>query len=134
MNFNDVDYFAILIAALSSFMLRGVWYSKVMFKQAWLESCGLTELDLQSANPNWIFVGSFIFALISAFTLSLFLGADISTGEGVFTGFAIGLFWVSSSLGLNCIFEQRPAKLFLINSGYHILQFSIMGLVLELWS
>jgi len=134
MIFNDVDYFAILIAALSSFMLRGVWYSKVMFKQAWLESCGLTELDLQSANPKWIFVGSFIFALISAFTLSLFLGADVSAGEGIFTGFSIGLFWVSSSLGLNYIFEQRPAKLFLINSGYHILQFSIMGLVLELWS
>ena len=133
MNFYDVDYFAILIAALSSFMLGGVWYSKIMFKQAWLESCGLTELDLQSANPRWIFAGSFFCTLIAAFVLSLFLGDGVSIGESVCTGFVIGLFWVSSSLGLNYIFEQRPAKLFLINSSYHILQFSLMGLVLGLW-
>ena len=133
MNFSDINVFSILVAALSSFMLRGIRYSKVMFKQAWLESCGLTELDLQSANPKWIFGGSFFFVFITVLMLSLFLGSSASVGESVSAGFIISLFWVSSSLGLSHIFEQRPAKLFLINSGFYILQFSLMGLILGIW-
>ncbi|GAB0109034.1 DUF1761 domain-containing protein [Pseudoalteromonas distincta] len=133
MNFTDVNYFAIFIAALSSFMLGGIWYSKVLFKNAWLESIGLTDLDLQSANPKLIFGGSFFLSFIAALFLSLFLGQEVGVGESIGTSFAIGLFWVSSSLGLSYIFEQRPLKLFLINSSYHVLQFSLMGLILGMW-
>lgn len=133
MNFSDVDYFAVLIAALSCFMLGGIWYSNRMFKQAWLESCGLTELDLQSADPKLIFGGSFLLSFIATFLLALFLGENPNVGESVGTGFIIGVFWVSSSLGLSYIFEQRPMKLFLINGSFHILQFSLMGLILGIW-
>ncbi|MBE0384600.1 hypothetical protein PC2016_3394 [Pseudoalteromonas carrageenovora] len=133
MNFTEVNYFAILVASLSSFMLRGVWYSKVLFKNAWLESIGLTDLDLQSADPKLIFVGSFLLAFIAALVLALFLGKEAGIGESLGTSFAIGLFWVCSSLGLSYIFEQRPLKLFLINGSYHVLQFSLMGLILGLW-
>ncbi len=133
MNLLDVDYFAILVAALSSFMLGGIWYSKALFKNAWLESIGLTDLDLQSANPKLIFGGSFFLVFIAALMLSLFLGKDASVGESIGTGFVIGFFWISSSFGLSYIFEQRPLKLFLINGGYHILQFSLMGLILGIW-
>ncbi|XQF91346.1 DUF1761 domain-containing protein (plasmid) [Pseudoalteromonas espejiana] len=41
--------------------------------------------------------------------------------------------WVGGSLGLSYIFEQRPIKLFLINGGYHTLQFSLMGLIIGVW-
>lgn len=133
MTFTDINFFAVLVAALSSFMLGGIWYSKALFKNAWLESIGLTELDLHSAKPTLIFGVSFFLAIVSACVLSLFLGKEAGIGEGAFTGFAIGLFWVGSSLGLSYIFEQRPIKLFLINGGYHTLQFSLMGLIIGVW-
>lgn len=133
MNSLDVNYFAILVAALSSFMLGGVWYSKALFKNAWLESIGLTDQDLQSANPKLIFCGSFSLVFTAAFMMSLFLGKNASLGESISTGFVIGFFWISSALGISYIFEQRPLKLFLINGGYHILQFSLMGLILGIW-
>lgn len=133
MNFSNVNFFAIFVAALSSFMLGGIWYSKALFKDAWLESCGLTELDLKSANINFIFGFGFVFAYLAAFVFALFLGADAGIAEGVGTGFAIGFFWVSTSFGLTYLFEQRPIKLFLINCGYYILRFSLMGLILGGW-
>jgi len=132
MNFLDINYFAVLVASLSSFMLGGIWYSKALFKNAWLESTGLTDLDLQSADPKLIFGGSFFLVFIAALMLSLFLGKDATLGESIGTGFIIGFFWIGSSLGLSYIFEQRPLKLFLINGLYHILQFSLMGLILGL--
>ncbi|MBQ4799084.1 DUF1761 domain-containing protein [Pseudoalteromonas sp. MMG006] len=133
MNFTDVNYFAILVASLSSFMLGAVWYSKILFKNAWLENSGLTEQDLQLADPRLIFAGSFLLTFIASLVLALFLGQEAGIGESLGTGFAIGLFWVCSSLGLSYIFEQRPLKLFLINGSYYVMQFSLMGLILGLW-
>ena len=133
MNFSDINFISILVAALSSFTLSNVWYSNMLFRQAWLESCGLTELDFQGASKNKAFVGTFLFSFVSAFLLSIFLGNDSDIGLSVVTGFSIGLFWVSSSLGLSYIYEQRPVKLFLINSGYYVSQFSLMGLILGGW-
>ena len=35
-----------------------------------------------------------------------------------------------SSFGINYLFERKSLKLFLINGGYHTLQFTIIGLAL----
>ncbi|MEH6394940.1 DUF1761 domain-containing protein [Pseudoalteromonas sp.] len=133
MDLSQLDFAAVFFAAMSAFMLGGIWYSPWLFQRAWLEGCGLTELDLKATNPKWVFGGSFVLSLFIAFSLSLFLGPNPNLGIAVAVGFAIGVCWVSSSMGIGYIFEQRPLKLFLINSGYHILQFTLMGLILGLW-
>ncbi|NMR26072.1 MULTISPECIES: DUF1761 domain-containing protein [Pseudoalteromonas] len=133
MDFSQLNILAILLAALSAFMLGGIWYSPLLFQRTWMEGCGLTELDLKDSDPKWIFGGSFVLSLIMAFSLSLFIGPHPTLGVAVGAGFAIGICWVSSSFGMSYIFEQRPLKLFLVNSGYHVLQFTLMGLVLGMW-
>jgi hypothetical protein len=40
---------------------------------------------------------------------------------------------VAGSFGINYLFEQRSLRLFLINGGYHTLQYTLIGLVLGLW-
>ncbi len=134
MHFYQVNFFAIFFAALASFLLGIVWYSPWLFKRIWMESCGLTDLDLQQINPFKVFGSSFMLCCLIAFSFSLFVGPDVSVGVAVGTGFIVGSFWVSLSIGIGYIFEQRPLKLFLVNSGYAILQFSTIGLVLGLWS
>lgn len=133
MNLSQLDCTAVFFAALSSFMLGGLWYSPWLFQRAWLEGCGLTELDLKATDPKWVFGGSFVLSLFIAFSLSLFLGPSPNLGVAVSAGFVIGICWVSSALGMSYIYEQRPIKLFFINSGYYILQFSLMGLILGMW-
>ncbi|WP_404344137.1 DUF1761 domain-containing protein [Pseudoalteromonas mariniglutinosa] len=133
MDFSQVDFVAVVFAALSSFMLGAIWYSPILFKRVWMESCGLTELDLQQINPSWVFGGSFVLSFIIAFILSLFIDPQATVGVTVGTSFTVGVGWVSCAIGIGYIFEQRPFKLFLINAGYHVLQFTLMGLVLGLW-
>ena len=48
-------------------------------------------------------------------------------------GLAAGLGWVSMSLGVIYLFEQRSLKLWLINSGYQVLAYTVMGGVLAAW-
>jgi hypothetical protein len=40
---------------------------------------------------------------------------------------------VATSFGINYLFERRNPRLFLINGGYHTVQFTVFGLVLGLW-
>jgi hypothetical protein len=51
---------------------------------------------------------------------------------GFAAGFSAGLCWVAASFGINYLFERRSLKLFLINGGYHTLQFAIIGVSLAL--
>jgi hypothetical protein len=34
---------------------------------------------------------------------------------------------------MNYLFERKPLKLFLINGGYHTLQFTVIGAILGFW-
>ncbi|WP_105201690.1 MULTISPECIES: DUF1761 domain-containing protein [unclassified Pseudoalteromonas] len=133
MNFAEFNFFAVLLAALATFILGGLWYSPLMFKSAWLDGCGLTDVDLAQASMGKVFSLAFILSLVAAFVFALFLGPKPDLGFAVGAGFAAGLCWVATSFGISYLFEQRPLKLFLVNGGYHTLQFTLIGLILGLW-
>ena len=52
---------------------------------------------------------------------------------GLFARLATGLGWVAMSLGVIYLFEPRPFKLWLINSGYQVLTYTVMGGILGAW-
>lgn len=124
---------AILLAALLSFLLGGLWYSPLLFARAWMQEAGLSEAQTREAKLGRVFGLTGLASLVMAFNLAAFLGAKASWSFGLFAGFATGLGWVAMSLGVIYLFEQRSLKLWLINSGYQVLSYSVMGLVLGAW-
>jgi hypothetical protein len=125
----EINWLAVLAAAASSFVLGGVWYS-ALFAKPWQAAAGLSDAQLKSGNPALIFGGSFVLALIASASFAVFLGAEIDAATGALYGFTAGLCWVTASFGINCLFERRSLKLFLINGGYHTLQFTLIGAIL----
>ena len=130
---NGINLLAVLAAAASAFALGGLWYSPALFANAWLRAAGLGEAQAKSGNPALIFGGAFALSLIAAFVFAMFLGPAPALGFALGAGSSAGLCWVAASLGINYLFERKPLKLFLINGGYHALQFTLYGLVLGLW-
>lgn len=128
----SVNWLAVVAAALSSFLLGGVWYS-ALFAKAWQSAAGLTDEQVKGGNKALIFGGSFVLALIASATFAFFLGDKIGPREGALYGLCAGLTWVAASFGINYLFERRPLKLFLINGGYHTIQFTLIGLILGAW-
>lgn len=126
----EVNYLAVLIAAVASFLLGGLWYSPVMFGKAWQREAGLTDEQLRSGNMARIFGLSLVLSLLAAWVFALFLGPRPPVALGLGAGFSAGLCWVTASFGINYLFERKSFKLFLINGGYHTLQFTIIGLTL----
>ena len=128
----DINWLAVIAAAASSFVLGGVWYG-ALFGDAWLKAAGLTKAQAMASNKALIFGGSFVLSLIASATFALFLGPNIDAMTGALYGLCAGLCWVGASYGISYLFEMRPLSLWLINGGYHTLQFTLIGLILGAW-
>ena len=133
MDLSQINYLAVVVAAIISFVIGGVWYSPIMFAKAWMKENGFEEEDLKNANMGKIFGSSFILALIISFNLAAFIGPQGDLTFGLFAGFAAGFGWVAMSIGTMYLFERRSFKLFLINAGYQIVTYTIMGGILGVW-
>eukprot|EP00130_Batrachochytrium_dendrobatidis_P008285 XP_006683160.1 hypothetical protein BATDEDRAFT_92921 [Batrachochytrium dendrobatidis JAM81] len=129
---DSINYLAVIAAALSAFLIGGVWYS-VLFAKPWMKENGFDEAELRNSNMGKIFGGSFIFSLIISFVFVLFLGPERNAAIGALAGFMAGLFWVAAAMGITYLFERKSLKLFLINAGYHVVTFTVMGLILGVW-
>ena len=126
-----LNWLAIVLAAVSAFMLGGIWYGP-LFKNAWCREAGV-DPDKPNGHPAAVFGGAFVLSLIAAAVFAVFLGARPQLHFAVGAGFAAGLCWVAASFGINYLFAGRSLKLWLIDGGYHTLQFTLYGLILGLW-
>jgi hypothetical protein len=128
----DVNWLAVLAAAISAFLLGGLWYSPALFGRAWQRGTGLTDEQLKGGNPGKIYGGAFVLSLVAAATFAMFLG-KLPVGTATAYGFCAGLTWVAASFGINYLFERKSFGLFLVNGGYHTLQFTLYGLIIGVW-
>ena len=129
----QINYWAILVSALSTFVIGGIWYSPAVLGKAWMKENGFTEETTKKANMLKVFGLSFFLALISAFNLAMFMGPEDKPEMGALWGFLAGFGWVATFLGTYYLFEQRSFKLFLINAGYAIVSLTVMGVILAAW-
>ena len=128
----EMNWIAVALCAVSSLVIGGLWYSPVLFARQWQSAAGLSDEQAQGGNMAVILGGAFLLSLLAAAVFAMFLGPDMSVGAATAAGFAAGLCWVAASYGINYLFERRPLRLWLINGGYHVLQFTAFGLILGL--
>ena len=128
----SINYLAVLVAALSAFIIGGLWYS-VLFAKPWMVENGFDDEQLKKGNMGMIFGGSFILSFVISFVLVLFLGPERDALFGAMAGFLAGLFWVATAMGITYLFERKSLKLYLINAGYHVITFTVIGFILGVW-
>ncbi len=131
LNMPELNWFAIVLAAASAFALGGLWYGP-LFKQAWCREAGI-DPTATPQHPTRVFAIAFIASLFAATAFAWFLGPQPALWTALHTGIWIGLAWVATSFAINYTFAQRSLKLWLIDAGYHVLQFALYGLILGLW-
>ena len=127
-----INYWAVIVSALTAFVIGGLWYS-LLVEKSWMKENNFDEEALKKSNMGMIFGGAFIFSLIISFVLALFLGPERNATMGASAGFMAGLFWVAAAMGITYLFERKSLKLFLINAGYHVVTFTLIGFILGIW-
>ncbi len=127
----DINIWAVLVAAVSSFLLGGLWYSPLLFLKPWNNAMGRSEED--NGHPAKVFGLSFVFAFIAAYVFAMLLGPDPVLSESWKAGLLVGLGFVGMSFGINYQFANRPFAALFIDGGYHTGQFVLYGLILGAW-
>jgi len=62
----EINLLAVLIAAVSSFIIGGLWYSPLLFDKAWRREAGVTEETLKAGNMALIFSCAFVLTLLAS--------------------------------------------------------------------
>jgi hypothetical protein len=127
------NVWAVLVAALSTFLIGGLWYSPALFGKAWMRENGFTEESMKGANMTRIFGLAFLLGIVAAINLAMFMGPENNPAMGAMWGFLAGFGWVATFVGTHYLFERRSLKLFLINAGYSIVALTVMGVILAAW-
>ncbi len=128
----DINILAVIAAALSSFLLGGLWYSPIMFLNPWNRAMQRSEDD-REPHPARVFGLSFLFALLSAFLFAQLLGPAPDLRYAIHMGLIVGFGFVAACFGINYQFAGRPFSALFIDGGYHTAQFVLFGVVLGLW-
>lgn len=126
----EVSWLAIVAATIATFVVGGVWYSPLLFAKAWQREAGVSDEQLQGRNMALVFGGAFALMFVAATVFAFFLGPNHGIAFGAATGLAAGLGWVASALGVVYLFERRSLKLWLINGGYDVVAFTVIGTVI----
>ena len=127
----SVNWLAVIVATLSTFIIGAVWYGPI-FGKSWMKENGFTEEDLKNANMGKIYGTAFVLELIMAINLAFFLNG-LSVGEGALYGFLTGFGWVAMAIGVNYLFSRASLKLWFIDSFYFVICFTLMGVTLTAW-
>jgi hypothetical protein len=136
--FTQLNYLAILVAAIAAFVLAFVWYMPPVFGLRWAaltkRYTGLSDSDLAANMPMkaglW-FVGFLVNALALALLLNLTQAIDLTTGLAVGVIAGIGFGAVTSSWPP--IHARQPIGIWLMNNGLFLLQQIVMAAILTLW-
>lgn len=132
MTFGTLNWLAVIAAAVSTFVIGGLWYSPLLFQKGWMKENGVNEDDLKKRSPFLIFGLSFILSFVMSLNLALFIGQERAV-FGAFAGFMAGFGWVALAIGIISLFESRSLKYVMINGGYMVVAFTVMGLILGAW-
>ena len=129
-----VNIWAVIVSALSAFLIGSLWYSPVLFGNLWMKEAGMDPEKIENSNMAKIFGLAFIFILFMAYSLAMFLNdPSIDMTMGAFYGFLTGFGWVALALAVNSLYEGKSWKYMVINGAYWTVVFTLMGLILGAW-
>jgi Protein of unknown function (DUF1761) len=131
MTFLDVNFLAILAAAVASFLFGGLWYG--VLSKRWMAAANMTEQDVKSGSAM-PFVISFIGGLIMAYVMSGLLwhvakGNPSIRGAMISAAF-IWLGFVITTLATNHAYQKQKRALTVIDGGHWLGVLLIQAIVL----
>lgn len=137
MIFSSLNWPAVLVAALSSFVVGGLWYSPKVFGNAWMIASKLTAEKIKHGNTGKIFGFTALFSVFMAATLAIFLtdamwNAKVGTAAGMVAGGIVGI-WTFSAIAIHSLFELKSWRYILINGGYSVVSLVLMGAIIGGW-
>lgn len=123
----EISLWAVGAAALTMFVLGGLWFGLVVARP-WQRLAGLTDEQVRSG-VGIVFGGSAVVAVVIATSLAAFIGGA-GPVAGVAAGAVAGVTFAAAPLVMVGLFERRRPLLLVLDCAYLVVTFTAMGLVI----
>ena len=129
-----INHWAVLTCAVANLILGALWYSPLLFANAWMKANNLTEENLKNVNPAKTYGLAFLLSLLISYNMAFFLGdAKTDMVWGTAAGFLAGFGFAALIFTIVALFEQRSWKYIFINGGFITVYFTLIGFILGSW-
>jgi hypothetical protein len=129
---HSVNFVAVLVSALTGFVIGGLWYGP-LFGKAWMRHSGMTRERGLHQNKLVVFGGAYVLNVVIATGLALLTPEGGGWQVGLHTGVMASVFFIAPALGIIHLFESKPFGLWAINAGYQVVLAGAIGTVLGIW-
>ncbi len=135
MQFAGLNYWAVIVAAIASFVFGGIWYS--VLAKAWMGALGKTEAEIKASGPKpLLFVTAFVALLVMAWVLAGVVGhlgpGQVTLRNGLVSGAFVWLSFVATTLVVNHGFQGARRMLTAVDGGHWLGVLLIQGAVIGL--
>jgi hypothetical protein len=129
----DINWLALLVAAVVNMVVGALWYSPKLFGKPWAKLLGKKVGDMGDANIGYAV--SAIGALVQVWVLVHFVryAGALTFVKGAVVGFWLWLAFVAVVMAMDVVFEGRNWKFWQINAGYFLVVLLINGGLLAAW-
>jgi hypothetical protein len=140
MSLMGINVWAVLVAAISTMLVGFIWYSPMLFAKPWTKLMGYVvndkaKMDEMRKGAGKMYGMAFVASLLAAGVLRkiIMISTVHSAIYGIKVALAVWLGFVTTVQLTDAIFGKKPAKLYLINTGYQLVCYVVMGAILAVW-
>ena len=134
--FSNINWLAVIVAAIAYFMLGAIWYSKALFAPKWAALVGINMNDPNKGKGMAkMMVGTFLLILVACIGLALLVNRlDLTViSSAIKLALITGICFATTAVSISFIYESRPTALYFIDCGYHLVGHIAGAIILVLW-
>ena len=132
----DVNWLAILVAAIAWFILGALWYGP-LFGKAWMAATGIDPRAAGERPGATIYVFPLVAYLVATIALAMLSEATGSStlGHGIILGLVVGLGFGVTLYAVETVFGERPkpGSWFLISAAYQLIGLVLASVIVTVW-
>ena len=136
----EVNFLAIVLAMVSSFVVGAVWYSEGVFGAQWRELIKMHKKTMQKGPGGRAWVLTVVAAFLEAYVLAhvTYLAAMFFTDRSWMNVALTTAFWMWVGFQLSLVlthdsFERRPLKLTIMTAAHQLVTLLVMGVIVGLF-
>lgn len=129
----DVNWLAVLLAALAWFVLGAMWYIAPPIARRWQQAGGIEVPEGGGPNPVVFILTLVAYLVASTVTAMLAVATETNTvGEGAVLGFLVGVGYALTAAGVSAVYDQKPEPVtwFSINGVFNVAGLTVVGVII----
>lgn len=131
----EVNYLAVVLAAISSMVVGSIWYARPVFGNLWIK-LAKPNMNMSKSQSTYAIVTTLLVSLVTAYVLAhvtylsnAFFGNSFLQ-DAVTTAFWLWLGLTAARFITHDAFEGRRKKLTLLNIAHELVTLVIMALII----